>query len=121
MRVPALHDDSHHPGRVPDARDAPGRVSHLQVASSSLTIIYCQHGHYHISRLFLLRNRLETEEITKAQYLKKLATLRPSLAEAVTILSFEPEGSLEASRLTFAEKYLANIDLALKNGHNPVL
>ena len=51
------------------------------------------------------------QEITKTQYLKKLATLRPSLAEAVTILSFEPEGSVEASRLTFAEKYLANIDL----------
>ena len=73
---------------------------------------------HHISRLFLLRNRLDCNEITKPQYMKKVASLRPPLAEAVTILGFEPEGSLEASRLTYAEKYLANLDSVLQTAEN---
>ena len=74
---------------------------------------------HHISKLFLLRHRLECNEITKPQYNKKLASLRAPLAEAVVILGFEPEGSLEASRLTYAEKYLANLDSVLANAENP--
>ena len=73
---------------------------------------------HHISKLFLLRNRLECNEITKPQYMKKVASLRGPLAEAVAILGFEPEGSLEASRLTYAEKYLADLDLVLATVEN---
>ena len=75
---------------------------------------------HHISRLFLLRNRKESNEMTKI-YLKKLSSLRAPLAEAVAILGFEPEGSLEASRLTYAEKYLANLDSELANAEKPLL
>ena len=75
---------------------------------------------HHISKLFLLRNRKESNEITKI-YLKKLSSLRPPLAEAVAILGFEPEGSLEASRLTYAQKYLANLDFELANAEKTLL
>ena len=73
---------------------------------------------HHISKLFLLRNSLDCNKITKPQYTKKVASLRAPLAEAVTILGFEPEGSLEATRLTYAEKYLANLDSILATTEN---
>ena len=75
---------------------------------------------HHVSKMFLLRNQLESNVITKAQYMKKLASLRAPLAEAVTILGFEPEGSLEAHRLAFAEKYLANLESLLANAEKPL-
>ena len=75
---------------------------------------------HHISKLFLLRNRRECNEITKL-HIKKLSSLRAPLAEAVTILGFEPEGSLEASRLTYAQKYLASLDSELANAEKTFL
>ena len=75
---------------------------------------------HHISRLFLIRNRKESNEITKI-YSKKLSSLRAPLAEAVAILGFEPEGSLEASRLTYAEKYLANLVSELATAEKTLL
>jgi hypothetical protein len=48
--------------------------------------------------LFLLRTALETKKILRPAFLKRLSELRPLLMEAATILSWEPQGSIEHAR-----------------------
>ena len=60
--------------------------------------------------LFLLRSKLESKEISKSTFVRKLAGFRSSLEEARMILSFEPEGSIESSRLESVRTFIKQLD-----------
>ena len=60
--------------------------------------------------LFLLRSKLESKQISKSTFVRKLAGFRSSLEEARMILSFEPEGSIESSRLESVKTFIKQLD-----------
>lgn len=62
------------------------------------------------TKLFLLRTQLESKEISKSVFVRRLAGFRETLMEAKTILGFEPEGSIEASRLESVKSFLSQLD-----------
>ena len=64
----------------------------------------------HTTKSFLLRCRLEAKESSKSQFVRRLASLRAPLVEAIAILGYEPEGSLEHARVLLAHKYLKQLD-----------
>ena len=75
----------------------------------------------HSIKMFILRSRLEAGQSSKSQFVRRLAGLRPQLVEAITILGFEPAGSLEASRLAQAEKYLEHLMSVVENAGKTLL
>ena len=60
--------------------------------------------------LFLLRSKLESKQISKSTFVRKLAGFRASLEEARMILGFEPEGSIESSRLESVKTFIKQLD-----------
>ena len=62
------------------------------------------------TNLFLLRSKLESKEISKSTFVRRLAGFRTTLVEARTILEFEPPGSIEAARLESVNNFLAQLD-----------
>jgi hypothetical protein len=66
------------------------------------------------ARTFLLRAGLAAGSLSRAQFLRRLAALRPGLAEAAAILGREPPASLEGSRHLQARRFLAQLDTALE-------
>ena len=62
------------------------------------------------TKLFLLRSKLESKEISKSVFVRRLAGFRTILVEAKTILEFEPQGSIEASRLESVNNFLTQLD-----------
>jgi len=62
------------------------------------------------TNLFLLRSKLESKEISKSTFVRRLAGFRTTLIEAKTILEFEPPGSIEAARLESVNNFLAQLD-----------
>jgi len=62
------------------------------------------------TKLFLLRSKLETKEISKSVFVRRLAGFRTILVEAKTILEFEPQGSIEAARLESVNNFLSQLD-----------
>ena len=62
------------------------------------------------AHLFLLRSKLESKQISKSTFVRKLAGFRSSLEEARMILSFEPEGSIESSRLESVRTFIKQLD-----------
>ena len=65
---------------------------------------------FYTTNLFLLRSKLESKEISKSVFVRRLAGYRETLLEAKTILEFEPEGSIEAARLVSVNNFLAQLD-----------
>ena len=62
------------------------------------------------ANLFLLRSKLESKQISKSTFVRKLAGFRSSLEEARMILSFEPEGSIESARLQSVKTFIKQLD-----------
>ena len=60
--------------------------------------------------LFLLRSKLESKEISKSTFVRKVAGLRKVLEEAELILGFEPEGSIEGARLKSVKTFIKQLD-----------
>ena len=60
--------------------------------------------------LFLLRSKLESKEISKSTFVRRLAGMRSSLEEARMILGFEPEGSIESARLESVKTFIKQLD-----------
>jgi len=62
------------------------------------------------TRLFLLRRSLESGKITKPVFVRKLCNERHLLVESQTILSWEPVGSIEHSRLQTVNSFIKQLD-----------
>ena len=60
--------------------------------------------------LFLLRSKMETKEISKSIFVRRLAGFRKTLEEAALILGFEPDGSMENARLQSVKTFLKQLD-----------
>ena len=60
--------------------------------------------------LFLLRSKMETKEISKSTFVRRLAGFRKTLEDAALILGFEPEGSLENARLQSVKTFMKQLD-----------
>jgi hypothetical protein len=75
----------------------------------------------HTTKLFLLRAALDGGRSSKSQFIRRMASLRSPLVEALGILGREPAGSLEASRLQHAQKYLVHLDSLVENAGKTLL
>ena len=71
--------------------------------------------------LFLLRSKLESKGISKSTFVRKLAGFRSILDEAKTILGFEPEGSIEESRLRSVNSFLKQLDQVVRDAGKTLL
>ena len=69
----------------------------------------------HTTKSFLLRCRLEAGECSKAEVARRLGALRSGLLEAITILGYEPGGSMEHARMLLAQKYLKQLDAVVNS------
>lgn len=73
------------------------------------------------TQLFLLRSKLESKEISKSTFVRKIAGFRSTLEEAELILGFEPDGSIEAARLKSVKTFLKQLDQVVADAGKTLL